>query len=130
MTLAVASLFIDLTQAQRDLATQFQDLLGPDGAQAVQSVIAHGQDVRVGSVASALGLLILLFGASQVFAELQSALNKIPLAGKFGIGVGLSLLLLFGYWFIFYSDVASKIEGADRVLSPLPFVEFLKKLRF
>ena len=29
------------------------------------------------SVASALGLLILLFGASQVFAELQSALNKI-----------------------------------------------------
>jgi Tfp pilus assembly protein PilO len=44
----------------------------------------------------------------------QSALNKIPLAGKFGIGVGLSLLLLFGYWFIFYSDVAGKIEGAER----------------
>lgn len=44
----------------------------------------------------------------------QSVLNKIPLAGKFGIGVGLSLLLLFGYWFIFYSDVASKIEGAER----------------
>ena len=77
LTLAVASLFIGLTQAQRDVAMQFQELLGPDGAQAVQSVIAHGQDVRVGSVASALGLLILLFGASQVFAELQSALNKI-----------------------------------------------------
>jgi type IV pilus assembly protein PilO len=44
----------------------------------------------------------------------QSALNKIPLVGKIGIGVGLSLLLLFGYWFVFYSDVASKIEGAQR----------------
>jgi membrane protein len=77
LTLAVASLFIGHTQAQQDVALQFQELLGADGAQAVQSVIAHGQDVRVGSVASALGLLILLFGASQVFAELQSALNKI-----------------------------------------------------
>src|ERR1700685_1798029 len=77
LTLAVGCLFSSLTQAQRDVAIQFQDLLGPDGAQAVQSVIAHGQNVRVGSVASALGLLILLFGASQVFAELQSALNKI-----------------------------------------------------
>jgi type IV pilus assembly protein PilO len=46
--------------------------------------------------------------------QAQSVLNKIPLAGKFGIGVGLSLVLLFGYWFVFYSDVASKIEGALR----------------
>ena len=78
LTLAAASLFIDLTEAQRAVAMQFQELLGADGAHAVESVIAHGQDdVRVGSVASAVGLLILLFGASQVFAELQSALNKI-----------------------------------------------------
>src|SRR5208282_4542781 len=46
--------------------------------------------------------------------QAQSLLTKIPLAGKLGIGVGLSLVLLFGYWFVFYSDVASKIEGAQR----------------
>jgi type IV pilus assembly protein PilO len=46
--------------------------------------------------------------------QAQSLLTKVPLAGKLGIGVGLSLLLLFGYWFVFYSDVASKIEGAQR----------------
>jgi len=46
--------------------------------------------------------------------QAQSALAKIPLAGKFGIGVGLSVVLLFGYWFVFYSDVASKIDGAER----------------
>lgn len=77
LTLAAASLFIDLAQAQRDLAMQFQELLGADGAQAVQSVIAHGQHVRVGSAASAVGFVILLFGGSQVFAELQWALNRI-----------------------------------------------------
>jgi type IV pilus assembly protein PilO len=43
-----------------------------------------------------------------------SILTKIPLAGKIGIGGGVVALLLFGYWFVFYSDVASKIEGAER----------------
>jgi type IV pilus assembly protein PilO len=43
----------------------------------------------------------------------QSALAKLPLAGKIGIGVALSVLVMFGYWFIFYSDVSSKIAGAQ-----------------
>jgi membrane protein len=77
LTIALASLFIGLTAAQRDVLLQFQELLGPAGANAVQSMIVSSQNVRAGSIASALGLLTLLFGASQVFAELQAALNKI-----------------------------------------------------
>jgi type IV pilus assembly protein PilO len=41
-------------------------------------------------------------------------LARLPLAGKIGIGVGVSVVLLFAYWFVFYSDVSSKIEGARR----------------
>ena len=44
----------------------------------------------------------------------QSALAKLPLAGKIGIGVALSALVAFVYWFIFYSDVSSKIAGAEQ----------------
>jgi type IV pilus assembly protein PilO len=44
----------------------------------------------------------------------QSALTKLPLPAKVGIGVGLSALVMFAYWFVFYSDVASQIEGAER----------------
>src|SRR5258708_38558663 len=44
----------------------------------------------------------------------QSALAKLPAAAKIGIGVGLVGALLFGYWFVFYSDIASKIQGAER----------------
>jgi len=44
----------------------------------------------------------------------QSALAKLPLAGKMGIGAALSALVVFVYWFIFYSDVASKIAGAEQ----------------
>jgi type IV pilus assembly protein PilO len=49
----------------------------------------------------------------------QSALAKLPLAAKIGVGVALSFLVLFTYWFIFYSDIASKIEGAQRQRSSL-----------
>jgi type IV pilus assembly protein PilO len=44
----------------------------------------------------------------------QSALARLPVAAKLGIGAGVVAVLLFGYWFVFYSDVASKIEGAQR----------------
>jgi type IV pilus assembly protein PilO len=44
----------------------------------------------------------------------QSALSKLPRPAKIGIGVALSLVVAFAYWFIFYSDVSSKIEGAQR----------------
>jgi type IV pilus assembly protein PilO len=44
----------------------------------------------------------------------QSALAKLPLIAKVGIGAGLVVVALFGYWFVFYSEVASKIEGASR----------------
>jgi type IV pilus assembly protein PilO len=44
----------------------------------------------------------------------QSALNRVPLWGKFLVGAGLSLVTAGTYWFIFYSDTAAKIEGAER----------------
>ena len=44
----------------------------------------------------------------------QTALAKLPMAAKIGIGAGVVAVLFFGYWFVFYSDVASKIEGAQR----------------
>jgi type IV pilus assembly protein PilO len=44
----------------------------------------------------------------------QSALAKLPSAAKVGVGAGVVGVLFFGYWFVFYSDIASKIEGAQR----------------
>jgi type IV pilus assembly protein PilO len=44
----------------------------------------------------------------------QTALGKLPLPAKIGVGAGVVVVVFFAYWFIFYSDVASKIEGAER----------------
>jgi len=40
-------------------------------------MLAHAQNLHAGSLASIVGVVMLLFSASQVFAELQSALNRI-----------------------------------------------------
>lgn len=77
LTIALAGTVVGMKAAQEQVLVQFQELLGPAGATAVQSMIAHAQNVRATSIASALGLVTLLFGASQIFSELQSALNKI-----------------------------------------------------
>jgi membrane protein len=90
--IALAALFVGTQAAQEQVLLQFQDLLGPVGATAVRSMIAHAQNVRATSIASALGLLTLLFGASQIFSELQSALNKIWEVDAFKTG-GILMLI-------------------------------------
>lgn len=47
-------------------------------------------------------------------ASPQSVLAKLPLAAKIGIGASAVAAVLFIYWLVFYSDVASKIAGAER----------------
>jgi type IV pilus assembly protein PilO len=44
----------------------------------------------------------------------QSLLARTPPYARIGAALGLSALTAAGYWFIFYSDTAAKIEGAER----------------
>jgi type IV pilus assembly protein PilO len=43
----------------------------------------------------------------------SSVLSKLPQWAKFALGAGIVLLTVSGYWFVFYSDTAAKIEGAN-----------------
>jgi type IV pilus assembly protein PilO len=47
-------------------------------------------------------------------ATKESALSKIPTWGKVLAGVLGAGLVIGVYWFVFYSDVSAKIEGANR----------------
>jgi membrane protein len=76
LVVAVASFLFGKTGAQEAIVRQFAAMLGVDGARAVATVIEHGRN-PTGLVASLLGALTLLVGASGVFGELQAALNRI-----------------------------------------------------
>ena len=77
LTIAIASLAFGQSAAQEALVDEVRDLMGGAGARTVQTVIEHGQEPHAGSIASVVGVIILILGASSVFGELQSALNKI-----------------------------------------------------
>jgi membrane protein len=92
LAVALAGYVVGVEAAQEQVLLQFQALLGPAGANAVRSMINHAQNLHATSIVSVLGVLTLLFGASQVFSELQSALNKIWEVNSFKIGGILALV--------------------------------------
>lgn len=77
IVVAVLSLVFGDDAARGQIVAQFQGLLGPQGASAVQSVLASSRGTGSGVVATIIGTLVLLVGASGVFGELQGALDTI-----------------------------------------------------
>ncbi len=77
LIIAVVALVFGHSAALDQIVSQVQGMTGPDGAKAVRAMIEHAQKPVSGTFASIIGLITLLFGASGVFGELRSALNKI-----------------------------------------------------
>jgi len=69
-------LVVGQTQARKQIINQFSQLLGEEAAQAVGTLVGAGPH-RIGRVATALSVGVLLFAASGVFAELQDAMDTI-----------------------------------------------------
>jgi len=77
IVLAVSGAIFGEQAARGEIVSQIEDLVGHDGAAAIQDLITHAQRPREGIVATILGIITLCFGASGVFSELQDSLNTI-----------------------------------------------------
>lgn len=62
---------------QANLLTQAQNLLGATGASAVRDLLTSTEYLDKSRIATSIGVVTLLFGASSVFVELQNSLDKI-----------------------------------------------------
>jgi membrane protein len=74
---ALAALVFSREAAQNGLIEEAREVMGSRGADTVKSLLDNAQKPSSGVFASALAFATLLFGASGVFSELQSALNLI-----------------------------------------------------
>ncbi|HEV8146457.1 MAG TPA: YihY/virulence factor BrkB family protein [Bryobacteraceae bacterium] len=110
--LAVAGMgfFLGHSTVQSHLLAEVDGLVGAQGAEYVKAIIEQAQKPSSGVFASIIGLITLLFGASGVFGELRTALNKVwdvpvdPKGGlwrtirerifSFGLVLGVGFLLL------------------------------------
>ncbi|MFO7538608.1 MAG: YhjD/YihY/BrkB family envelope integrity protein, partial [Chloroflexota bacterium] len=91
IAVAIAGQVFGQEAAQDRIVAQFSSLIGADSAEALQTMIANARHPG-GSVAAAVfGVIILLFGASGVFGQLQDALNTMwevaPRSGRGIMGV-------------------------------------------
>lgn len=64
--------------AQQTVLDQIAGMAGPDARQAAQAVFdSANANAEVGSIAGIIGIIVSLVGATTVFAQLQTALNRI-----------------------------------------------------
>jgi membrane protein len=77
IAIAIAGFVFGEQAAQGQIVGQIEGVVGPQGAQVIQSMIAGASNPSTGIVATAISVLALLFGASGIFVQLQDSMNLI-----------------------------------------------------
>ena len=77
IVVSVAGLVFGEDAVRGELFGQLQGLMGADAAKAVQSLLAGASKPAHGVLGTAIGIAVLLFGATTVFGELQDDLDRI-----------------------------------------------------
>ncbi|MDP3620090.1 MAG: YihY/virulence factor BrkB family protein [Ramlibacter sp.] len=77
IVIALAGAIFGREAVTGQITGQLAGLIGAEGAKLVQGLVASASDTDRGLVAGAISSIVLLIGATTVFAELQSALDRI-----------------------------------------------------
>jgi membrane protein len=77
IVIAVAGIVFGQEAAQGEIVAQLRGIMGAEGAAAVEGMLIAAREPAKSVVATIVGIAILLLGATAVFAELQSALDRI-----------------------------------------------------
>ena len=77
IVIAVAGLVFGQDAARGALFEQLSGIMGADGAKAVEGILASASKPSEGILATVIGVVVLLLGATTVFGELQDALDRI-----------------------------------------------------
>jgi membrane protein len=107
LVIAIAGLAFGQAAAQGAIVAQLGDLMGVEGAAALQAMIVSAGHKRAGIIATLVGTGTLLVASTAVFVELQAALNVIwkvrqrPRKALIAVAreqlVSLSLILALGF---------------------------------
>ena len=88
LAVAVTGLAFGEEAARQHIAGELASVVGTGAAEAIQSIAKNARAPGTGVLSIAVGVVVLLFGASGVFGELQAALNTVwDVAPKPGRGI-------------------------------------------
>ena len=111
IVISVAGLFFGTEAVRGEIFGQLRGLMGDDAAKAIEAILTTVSKPAESIIATVIGVVVLLIGATAVFGELQDALDRIwraPLADKsnslwrilrtrllsFGMILGIAFLLM------------------------------------
>ncbi|HET9642684.1 MAG TPA: YihY/virulence factor BrkB family protein, partial [Burkholderiaceae bacterium] len=77
IVIAVAGVVFGREAAQGAIVAQIEGLVGLESALAIQGLLKSVSEPKQGLIATVIGVVLLLVGATTVFAELQDDLNRI-----------------------------------------------------
>jgi membrane protein len=124
--IAIAGAFFGEGAARQEILSQLDDLLGPQGATYVGTLLDSASKPSSSLIAASAGFVVLLFGATSAFAQLQEALNIIwdvtPRRG--GISyffrkrlLSFSLVLVIGFLLLVSLVLSAAIAVAGKFIS-------------
>lgn len=130
IAIAIAGAIFGEEAARGEIVGQIQGLVGKDGAEFIQTAIeSAAKPTEGGGFASAISVVVLLFGASGVFAQLQDALNTIwevqpdPKAGAGGFirarFLAFSMVLGIGFLLLVSLLLSAGLSGVVAYLGNL-----------
>ncbi len=77
LVIAIAGFFYGAQAARGEIMTQLRGLVGDQGAEAIQLILAGASNQAQGRLATLVATALLMFGATSVFAELKASLDEI-----------------------------------------------------
>ncbi len=77
IAIAITGIFLDGKAAEAAIIVQFTSTFGQSGGEFIQNLIQAKTTTNTGVILSIIGFIVLLFGATGIFKELQKALDTI-----------------------------------------------------
>ena len=127
LVISIAGLAFGKDAAQGRIVGELEGLLGGEGAEVVQTMLAKANDRGSGIVSTVVGFLMLIVGATGVLIELQGAINTVwKVASKPGGGIkalirerllSFGLILSFGFILLVSLVVSALLAGLGGMMS-------------
>lgn len=127
IAIAVAGMVFGRDVARAEVSTQLHAALGPAGAEVVNGLLDQTRDGSTGVLATIIGLLTLLGGATNLFAALHATLNRIwdvPRPAKVGVlfvlrrrFLAFCMVLVIGFLLLVLLVISAGLSGLQSVMA-------------
>lgn len=127
IAIALAGLVFGREAATNQVVNEMRGLVGDDGASVIQTILQNASKTTSGVLATVIGIVTLLIGASGAFGQLQDSLNTIwevkPREGRGIKGIlrdrflSFSMVLVIGFLLLVSLVLSAVLAGVGKYLS-------------